>query len=183
MSEWKEFGFNNLYRINEKGEVWTRIKTRRHIIVKDGWFFKKPCFKRSDYTGAGYLCVTLKNSTGKYIRKGIHQLVAENFIPKIPGKSIVNHIDGNRENNHASNLEWATAKENTENAQARGAFTRKSSLAGRMDDCLALTVISFLDAGYNQARLAEILSCGQSEISRIKTKKSPYLKSIFKALA
>jgi len=45
----------------------------------------------------------------------VHRLVIEHFGPAIPQEvySIVDHIDGNKANNHISNLEWVTIKENT----------------------------------------------------------------------
>jgi len=45
----------------------------------------------------------------------VHRLVIEHFGPAIPEEvySIVDHIDGNKANNHISNLEWVTIKENT----------------------------------------------------------------------
>ncbi|CAJ0753326.1 20281_t:CDS:2 [Entrophospora sp. SA101] len=46
----------------------------------------------------------------------IHCLVALAFCSKEEGKDCVNHIDGNRTNNKASNLEWCTQKENTQHA-------------------------------------------------------------------
>ncbi|CAG8765919.1 14643_t:CDS:1, partial [Ambispora leptoticha] len=46
----------------------------------------------------------------------IHRLVALAFCSKEEGKNCVNHIDGNRTNNKASNLEWCTQKENTQHA-------------------------------------------------------------------
>lgn len=56
-----------------------------------------------------YVNVSLK---GKSKRKRIHRLVAEAFIPNPLNKTEVNHIDGNRYNNHVSNLEWVTSSEN-----------------------------------------------------------------------
>lgn len=58
----------------------------------------------------GYLqvCLTNKNT---YI---IHRLIALTFIENKENKPEVNHIDGNKLNNHISNLEWNTTQENLE---------------------------------------------------------------------
>jgi sulfur relay (sulfurtransferase) DsrF/TusC family protein len=57
------------------------------------------------------LYVTLYNC-GKNIHKKIHRLVLESFMGINNEKSQVNHIDGNRWNNHINNLEWCTSSEN-----------------------------------------------------------------------
>lgn len=43
-------------------------------------------------------------------------MVAECFLPNPEGKTEINHIDGNKENNDISNLEWTSRKENAEHA-------------------------------------------------------------------
>lgn len=55
-------------------------------------------------------------------RTSIHRLVAKSFVHNDDPerKTIVNHLDGNKRNNAASNLEWATASENVRHANDTG---------------------------------------------------------------
>ena len=67
----------------------------------------------------GYMRVNLRRGDKPYEKpktRSVHRLVAEAFIPAIPGKDYVNHIDGNKHNNNVSNLEWCTASENISHA-------------------------------------------------------------------
>lgn len=55
-----------------------------------------------------------QTSTGKRKDLYVHRLVAEYFIPNPDGKRYVNHKNTRRDDNRVSNLEWCTAKENTD---------------------------------------------------------------------
>ena len=59
----------------------------------------------------GYKFISLyKNG----IRKNfyIHRLVAQTFIQNFDNMPIINHIDGNKQNNSENNLEWCTYSHN-----------------------------------------------------------------------
>jgi hypothetical protein len=60
----------------------------------------------------GYLTTSLCTTSGKHKTCATHRLVAHAFINNIYGKPYVNHKDGNKSNNHVSNLEWVTQQEN-----------------------------------------------------------------------
>ena len=70
----------------------------------------------------GYTLKPKHNDRGYcYVRLGgknylIHRLVAQKYIPNPDNKPQVNHIDGNKDNNHVENLEWVTAQENKTHA-------------------------------------------------------------------
>lgn len=98
MIEYKNTG----YYVTECGE----------IIGKRGWVLKPS-------TTSGYKEVKICEN-GEISYKGVHQLVAECYIPNPDNKPVVNHKDGNKLNCHRDNLEWSTYLENSTHAVQTG---------------------------------------------------------------
>ena len=60
----------------------------------------------------GYMQINLFTNDGRRKKEYVHRLVAITFIPNESRLPEVNHIDGIRDNNRVSNLEWVTHDEN-----------------------------------------------------------------------
>jgi hypothetical protein len=100
-------GYEGLYQVSSLG----RVKSLERYKDNHG---KQQLIQESIKTTRkdkqGYLLLDLyKDNKQKTVR--VHRLVAEHFIENSDNKETVNHIDGNKGNNTADNLEWATFKE------------------------------------------------------------------------
>lgn len=113
---WREIpGYEGRYRISEFGVVQSSHQNGPLSKRTDWWDMSRPLAK------SGHELVYLWDSaTKKRVRRLVHQLVAELFLPRVSGKNCVNHIDGNKINNHFSNLEWCTLQENMKHAWRTG---------------------------------------------------------------
>lgn len=97
IEEWKTLAEFPGYEMSSLG----RLK------MKDGSISKIRAIKR------GYIALSLTNKDNKIISTSVHRLIAMAFIPNTdPTKILVNHKNGIRNDNRASNLEWVTPKEN-----------------------------------------------------------------------
>jgi hypothetical protein len=110
MNNWKDIeGYEGLYQVNNQGQV---KSLKRERICKNGSvkiYHEK--FLNGFVNNIGYLCFDLYNDSGRKNIKA-HFLVASNFCEGYSSGLVVNHKDGNKVNNHYSNLEWITQKEN-----------------------------------------------------------------------
>lgn len=76
-----------------------------------GNIYSKNKIKATSITKKGYKIVNLSNN-GVAKSFSVHRLVAIHFINNPDNLPQVNHIDGNKLNNHIDNLEWCTNQEN-----------------------------------------------------------------------
>lgn len=96
MEIWKDIkNYEGYYQVSNYGNI-RNYKTKKFLI--------------GDTNNMGYRRVTLYTPIKK--RFFIHRLVALHFCNGYMDDLIVNHIDGNKLNNHAENLEWVTHSQN-----------------------------------------------------------------------
>lgn len=88
-----------------------------YLINKEGVVFstKRSAVLKTDLTNVGYKRVTLCNE-GQTLRMSVHKLVALTYLDGYKEGLVVNHKDGNKLNNHVSNLEWVTHSQNRKHA-------------------------------------------------------------------
>lgn len=96
IEEWRDVnGYEGIYQVSNTGRVRSLNFNHKGIIreLKQSW------------DARGYRLVGLTKNN-RCATKRVHRLVAETFVPNPNGLPCVNHIDENKENNNATNLEW-----------------------------------------------------------------------------
>ena len=114
---WKDIiGLEDYYKVSTFGNVFSK---RSNKIIK-------PALLEN-----GYLRVQTKLNGGT-VRFRVHRAVAETFVKlKRDDQMFVNHIDGDKQNNHYLNLEWCSLAENQRHARRNGLFKNLYSQGDR----------------------------------------------------
>lgn len=102
--EWRSVvGWEGLYEVSSCGRLRSTYPNRP-VRMLNPWADQ-----------FGYMTCTL----GALSKKALHRLVCEAFHGgQKPSEITVNHKDGVKANNHATNVEWATKAENNRHARA-----------------------------------------------------------------
>lgn len=117
MEIWKDIkGYEGIYQVSNLGNV--KSLERKESYCLNG---KKIIRKREEkilskcVDNQGYVIVALSLKRKiKYFK--VHRLVATYFVDNPKNNDVVNHIDCNKVNNNANNLEWCTTKDNINHA-------------------------------------------------------------------
>lgn len=124
------------------------------LQFKDYYYCSEDGIVYSKYTGKlkpikpfgtnGYnrVLLTIDKKRKHYL---VHRIVAEVFLPKIYGKDIVNHKDGNKQNNSIENLEWCTSSENLLHSYKKNLrdLPNRKLTAEQVKDCRYMKSIGF----------------------------------------
>lgn len=111
-------GYDDRYEIDEYGNI------RSLSNVKSS---SKGLIRKHQLDRFGYHRITLHKNSNR-ISYSVHRLVYETFKGDIPEGYEINHIDGNKSNNHIDNLELVTHQENS--IHARNVLDRWSNRQG-----------------------------------------------------
>lgn len=106
MENWRFIEANSDYMVSDHGRILS-FKGKSKLIIS------------SSITAKGYEYVAIRQK-GIYVGYSVHRLVATAFIPNPKRLPQVNHLDGNKLNNHVANLEWCDAYDNVMHAIRTG---------------------------------------------------------------
>lgn len=123
IEEWRPLnGHDGRYEISSFG----RIKGYGRQNKKDRIRVLKQNLKKN-----GYLYIEIHKNLIQSTKR-VHRLVLLTFMENPENKPYVNHKDSCRSNNRLKNLEWSTAKENSEHAKKKGRLKGSRSMLGKI---------------------------------------------------
>lgn len=154
---WKDVVGASLYMVNDIGDVFSK-KSNRKLKTHKSIF--------------GYINVTIKYDDGIYRCRKVHKLMAESFIENIGNMPIVNHINGKRSDNRIENLEWCTHSYNVKDGVDRRIKNIEKYNTSKLSPEAVLSVITFLNCGFNCKQISESLGVHSTTVQLIKRKKT-----------
>lgn len=154
----------------QENEVFVEIEGScgRYLISNQGrcWNVIKQKFMPLHDNGAGYKSFAL-SGLSRYLNY-VHRLVAKHFIPNPENKGYVNHIDHDKSNNLVSNLEWCTAKENTNAGIEAGRINAvKRGKTKSLTDYERVKCVLLRKIGYGVREIGDILNFPRTTISSV----------------
>jgi hypothetical protein len=129
---WKDVvGFEDRYEVSSFGNIKSKsyLKNSRNANG-DFCYWTKPKYMKLSPNADGYLLVDLCKDKTR-CTMSVHRLVASTFVENPNYLPIVNHINSNRVDNRAINLEWTTQQGNIQHSYDSGSNSNKGELHPR----------------------------------------------------
>lgn len=164
-------GFSN-YLVSDSGVVVTRARRIRYVHAVTGKehfrITKERPIKIYSTIQGYYFCQLYRNKQS--FNKTIHRLVANAFLPYESGKPWINHKDGNKKNNHVSNLERCTRMQNVQHAMKNGLIATGERVGtSKLTTCSVLEIKKLLTNGVSHSEIANKFNVCKSTITLINT--------------
>ena len=142
-------------------QIYWKNKPLKYLITENGDVYSlqnKHLFKKMtpEIDKDGYLRIRIKIKKGKSKKFFVHRLVAMMFCDGYNEALVVNHKDGNKRNNHYTNLEWVTLKENEKHASRL--FLKANGERNTMckySDEMVNQICKMLNCGYKESYIAK----------------------------
>ena len=170
---WKQVkGYEGIYEVSNTGVV----RSVNYLVFgKNGVKrIQKGRVLKLNKSEKGYIQVTLSKNLKRF-NTGVHRLVAISFIENPYNKQQVNHIDGNKENNHISNLEWVTNQENQvhsyKNKLSRNNYGESHHMA-KLKNIDVFNVIDRINNGETMSKIAKENKMSVTAISNLYKRKT-----------
>jgi hypothetical protein len=162
---WKDIeGTDGRYSVSDDGQIranWSDVPRRN---LKTRVRIEKQKLLRAWVHTTGYLRVSLGRNNYLYV----HRLVALAFLDNPDRLPQVDHIDGNRLNNHVTNLRWVTAKQNVLAGGERHNWDtqRQASEERRIHIHRRALYQSLRDQGYSYRHIGRLFNTSHSAIKK-----------------
>lgn len=156
MEKWADVeGTKGMIQVSSEGRVRSLLRGTPYILKT-----------QPDTKGYRRLSVTIER---KKLSFKLHRLVAQAFIPNTCNLPQVNHIDGNKDNNSVSNLEWISNYDNAQHAIKNGLWDmceniqkfnvakRKPIIAYKNAEEMRFVSISDAERYFNSRHITDVL--------------------------
>ena len=152
--------------------IWKRLDNTQYLLSNTGLIFSEKLNRelRPWLNEQGYLVISLWID-GEKILERVHRLVALVFHGKPEEKLTVNHKDGNKLNNHESNLEWLSKTDNLKHAWKTGLMPKGSeSYLSVLKEEDVVAIKQMFAEGLSNIEITNRFPVGKSTISKIRQK-------------